>query len=187
MSIPVGIVGFRGYSGAEAIGILGRHPEFEPVLLEHRQDAGEDAKLLRPSGPRRAAASPEAAKAAGVEAVEREGRRIALATMDEVWADYLANEADLRSSLIWTSWSSGDPLHKFLIVERDIYDDFLRSVDEGVATAFAAARVEAGSIEFDHPERLERGATWTYVTTDQPFGLFTERMFKGYLARKKKD
>jgi len=125
--------------------------------------------------------------AAGVEAVEREGRRIALATMDEVWADYLANEADLRSSLIWTSWSSGDPLHKFLIVERDIYDDFLRSVDEGVATAFAAARVEAGSIEFDHPERLERGATWTYVTTDQPFGLFTERMFKGYLARKKKD
>jgi preprotein translocase subunit SecA len=124
---------------------------------------------------------------AGVEAVEREGRRIALATMDEVWADYLANETDLRSSLIWTSWSSGDPLHKFLIVERDIYEDFLRSVDEGVAAAFAAARVDAGSIEFENPERLERGATWTYVTTDQPFGLFTERMFKGYLARKKKD
>jgi preprotein translocase subunit SecA len=125
-------------------------------------------------------------EAAGAEAVEREGRRIALATIDEVWADYLANEADLRSSLIWTSWSSGDPLHKFLIVERDIYDDFLRSVDEGVSSAFAAARVGTGSIQFENPERLERGATWTYVTTDQPFGLFTERMFKGYLSRKRK-
>lgn len=124
--------------------------------------------------------------AAGLETVEREGRRIALATIDEVWADYLANEADLRSSLIWTSWSSGDPLHKFLIVERDIYEDFLRSVDEGVAAAFAGARLDEGSIEFENPERLERGATWTYVTTDQPFGLFTERMFKGYLERKKK-
>ncbi|HVZ19043.1 MAG TPA: hypothetical protein VG897_18140, partial [Terriglobales bacterium] len=125
--------------------------------------------------------------AAGEEAVEREGRRITLAVIDEIWADYLANETDLRSSLLWTSWTSGDPLHKFLLVERDIYDDFLRCVDEGVAAAFAAARVEEGSIEFENPERLERGATWTYVTTDQPFGLFTERMFKGLIRKKSKD
>ncbi len=69
MSIPIGVVGFRGYSGVEAVGILGRHPEFEPVLLEHRHDAGDDRKLVRKSGPRRAAASPEAAREAGVQAV----------------------------------------------------------------------------------------------------------------------
>ncbi len=34
----VGIVGFRGYSGAELVEILKRHPAIEPVLLEHRQD-----------------------------------------------------------------------------------------------------------------------------------------------------
>ncbi|HVW09200.1 MAG TPA: hypothetical protein VHC90_11500, partial [Bryobacteraceae bacterium] len=123
---------------------------------------------------------------AGEEVVEREGRRITLAVIDEIWADYLANETDLRSSLLWTSWSSGDPLLKYLTVERDIYEDFLRCVDEGVAAAFAEARVGEGVIEFENPERLERGATWTYVTTDQPFGLFTERVFKGFLARKKK-
>ena len=38
---PVGIVGFRGYSGAELVRILERHPGVEPWLLEHRQD-GED-------------------------------------------------------------------------------------------------------------------------------------------------
>jgi N-acetyl-gamma-glutamyl-phosphate reductase len=69
MSTPIGIVGFRGYSGAEAIGILSRHPEFEPVLLEHRQDAGDGHKLIRKSGPRRIAATADAARAAGIQAV----------------------------------------------------------------------------------------------------------------------
>jgi N-acetyl-gamma-glutamyl-phosphate reductase len=35
----VGIVGFRGYSGAELVRILDRHPHVTPVLLEHRVDA----------------------------------------------------------------------------------------------------------------------------------------------------
>jgi N-acetyl-gamma-glutamyl-phosphate reductase len=35
----VGIAGFRGYSGAELVQILGRHPHVRPVLLEHRSDA----------------------------------------------------------------------------------------------------------------------------------------------------
>ncbi len=34
----VGVVGFRGYSGAEAVRILDRHPGVELYLLEHRSD-----------------------------------------------------------------------------------------------------------------------------------------------------
>lgn len=34
--IRAGVVGFTGYSGAEAVAILRRHPSAEPVLLEHR-------------------------------------------------------------------------------------------------------------------------------------------------------
>ncbi|MCC7154438.1 MAG: N-acetyl-gamma-glutamyl-phosphate reductase [Bryobacterales bacterium] len=49
MAIPVGIVGFRGYSGLELQRILERHPHVEPVLLEHRHDAAEGA---RPRGAR---------------------------------------------------------------------------------------------------------------------------------------
>lgn len=36
-----GIVGFRGYSGAELVGILRRHPSMTPVLMEHRADSQE--------------------------------------------------------------------------------------------------------------------------------------------------
>ncbi len=39
MRTLAGIVGFRGYSGAELLAILQRHPHAEPVLLEHRADS----------------------------------------------------------------------------------------------------------------------------------------------------
>jgi N-acetyl-gamma-glutamyl-phosphate reductase len=39
----VGVVGFTGYSGAELVKILQRHPRVEPVLLEHRSQSAADA------------------------------------------------------------------------------------------------------------------------------------------------
>ncbi len=44
----VGIVGYRGYSGAELVRLLERHPRAEPVLLEHREGAGGSHPLGRP-------------------------------------------------------------------------------------------------------------------------------------------
>jgi N-acetyl-gamma-glutamyl-phosphate reductase len=49
---PVGIVGFSGYSGAELVSILSRHPHVEPVLLEHRETE-DRARPLHYQGPRR--------------------------------------------------------------------------------------------------------------------------------------
>ncbi len=67
-SVPVGIVGFTGYGGAEAVSILARHPQVEPVLLEHRE-AGEHPRPLGHSGPRRIPLTPEAVRSAGLAAV----------------------------------------------------------------------------------------------------------------------
>ena len=39
MKTSVGIVGFRGYSGAELVRILDLHSHCEPILLEHRADS----------------------------------------------------------------------------------------------------------------------------------------------------
>jgi N-acetyl-gamma-glutamyl-phosphate reductase len=69
MKFPIGIAGYRGYSGAEAIGILSRHPNCEPVLLEHRHDAGDELKLLRKQPLRRAHAGPESVATEGLKAV----------------------------------------------------------------------------------------------------------------------
>lgn len=71
MSTPVGIVGFRGYSGAELVHILSRHPHVEPVLLEHREarDSAEKPRPLHHPGPRRVAMTPQAILAEGLAAV----------------------------------------------------------------------------------------------------------------------
>jgi N-acetyl-gamma-glutamyl-phosphate reductase len=69
MRSPVGIVGFRGYSGAELVAILQRHNSVEPVLLEHRSDAGERPLPSGHAGPKRIPATPEAVRSERLAAV----------------------------------------------------------------------------------------------------------------------
>ena len=64
-----GIVGFRGYSGAELVRLLGRHRGIEPVLLEHRQDAEHRPEPLGATGPKRASSAPDAVAAEGIDGV----------------------------------------------------------------------------------------------------------------------
>jgi N-acetyl-gamma-glutamyl-phosphate reductase len=69
MTTNVGIVGFRGYSGAELVTILSRHQSAAPWLMEHRSDSDERAQPLGFRGPARISASVEAAVEAGIKAV----------------------------------------------------------------------------------------------------------------------
>jgi N-acetyl-gamma-glutamyl-phosphate reductase len=68
LKTPVGIVGFRGYSGVELVAILSRHPNVTPVLLEHR-DGDERPRPLNDPGPRRVPLSPESVRSEGLAAV----------------------------------------------------------------------------------------------------------------------
>lgn len=67
--IAAGIVGFRGYSGAELESILARHPGVEVYRLEHRQDAEYRPAPIGAPGPKRMACTAEAARAAGLAVV----------------------------------------------------------------------------------------------------------------------
>ncbi|MBZ5631555.1 MAG: N-acetyl-gamma-glutamyl-phosphate reductase [Acidobacteriia bacterium] len=69
---PVGIVGFSGYSGAELVALLSKHPHVEPVLLEHR-DGGDRPRPLGKAGldegPRRLPCSADSVRSSGLAAV----------------------------------------------------------------------------------------------------------------------
>jgi N-acetyl-gamma-glutamyl-phosphate reductase len=93
MKVPIGIVGFGGYSGAEAVRILKSHPQCEPVLLEHRADAGGDARLLRKPSIRRAPAVAESVSTEGLKAV-------LLATPPEVSMDLTPKFLDAGAKVI---------------------------------------------------------------------------------------
>ena len=122
--------------------------------------------------------SANCSRAVGEEELEKAGRQIALAIIDDLWADYLANVAELKGGVHWASWGGRDPLFTFLNGEREIYEDFQQCFKDEIAEAFATAEIRDGVIQFQKPERFERGATWTYVTTDQPFGTLGERIMK---------
>jgi N-acetyl-gamma-glutamyl-phosphate reductase len=65
----VGVVGFRGYSGAELVRLLTRHPNVDPFLLEHRSDSEQHAMPLGHQPPKTVAATPDAIKQEGLELV----------------------------------------------------------------------------------------------------------------------
>ena len=69
MKYSIGIVGFSGYSGAEAVRILSHHPHCEPVLLSHRADAGDGPQLIRAAAIRQSSASPQSVATEGLSAV----------------------------------------------------------------------------------------------------------------------
>jgi len=69
MNYRAGIVGFRGYSGAELVSLLERHPHVEPLLMEHRSDAAHESGLRHPKGPRQVAATADAVRAEKIEIV----------------------------------------------------------------------------------------------------------------------
>ena len=73
----VGIVGYRGYSGAELIHLLHRHGHVVPVLMDHREDPGGTPAIRRADPPARIPCTGEA--------VQREGLAVVfLATPPEV-------------------------------------------------------------------------------------------------------
>src|SRR5579859_4538550 len=65
---PVGILGYRGYSGQELVGILSRHRFAQPVLIEHREAEDRPRPVNHP-GPRRIPLSAENVRAEGLAAV----------------------------------------------------------------------------------------------------------------------
>jgi hypothetical protein len=95
--------------------------------------------------------------------------------------------AELQGGIHWVSWGGRDLLYEFLIGEREIYATFYDHVFEEVAKAFATAEIRNGVLQFANSARFERGGTWTYITSDQPFGTVGERIIKGLLRKVSKN
>lgn len=64
-----GIVGFRGYSGAELVRLLERHARVDPVLLEHRADSSERPRPLHSNQPARVPFQPGVVASEGLAVV----------------------------------------------------------------------------------------------------------------------
>ena len=103
-------------------------------------------------------------------------RIVALRTIDDLWSDYLAEVAELRSGVQWLAWGGRDPLHGFLTQTDTMFRDLMDGLEDEIAIRTEDARGSG-------TDPSQRGATWTYLTTDNPFGSLTERIIKSVVNK----
>ncbi len=113
-------------------------------------------------------------------------RSVTLRTIDAMWSDYLERLAELRSGLPWLSWGlAGPPM--LSLDRRDAQYEYARKIHQWFSELEAELPVEiarsVAEAEAAGVDPGERGAVWTYLTTDQPFGSWSTRLAAG-LRRK---
>ncbi len=155
--------------------------KYEGLIEQHRRAmaefregvlAGTEPGCVEAQDPER---WQELAGRIGADRVRDIERLVTLEIIDDIWSDYLASIAELRGGIHWVSWSGKDPLHTFLKRATEIYEDARSRIDAEVLEALRDDTViERGGIA----SPFERGATWTYLISDQPFGTLQERWAK---------
>jgi preprotein translocase subunit SecA len=106
-------------------------------------------------------------------------RLVRLTTIDDLWAEHLAAMAELREGVHWVAFGGRDPLHEYLTGVHAMFEELQAKIEGEVARRMAEAETRG-------IEPAQRGATWTYLTTDQPFGSGTQRVFRGLLRKLEK-
>jgi len=99
-------------------------------------------------------------------------RLVTLQTIDDLWADYLTAVADLRADAVWISLGAANPFANYIREVHAMFKVFEQTIEEETPE-----RVTQAMLGGTNPR--ERGATWTYLTTDEPFGHLTERIMQG--------
>jgi preprotein translocase subunit SecA len=104
-------------------------------------------------------------------------RLVSLNTIDDLWSEHLASVKELQEGTQWISYGGGEPLLEYLKAVHKLFENLQTRITEEISKRLA----EAEARSFDFPQR---GATWTYLTTDQPFGGLALQMRKniGYSA-----
>jgi len=103
-------------------------------------------------------------------------RVVVLTVMDEYWSSYLAAITELRQGVHWVSWGGREPLYEYLKTVDVMYYEMQQGLEAAIEERLEEAR--EGRVD-----PTERGSTWTYLTTDQPFGTWTERVMRGLRRR----
>jgi preprotein translocase subunit SecA len=160
--------------------------KYEGLVEEHRREIAAQRKsvLLREADSLVELRDPdrwqEMCERWGEERARAVERSVTLMKIDDIWADYLAAISELRGGIHWVSWTGKDPLFSFLTRAGEIFDEARERIEAEVLEAMHDDSViEEGGI----PDVFERGATWTYLINDQPFGTMQERWAKAIMSR----
>jgi preprotein translocase subunit SecA len=103
-------------------------------------------------------------------------RLVSLRTIDDLWSDYLTAIKELREGIQWVSLGTLNPIDAYVRSVHTLFESLQTAIEEEIPRRIKEA--EANGID-----PAQRGATWTYLTTDQPFGSMYERILRGVLRK----
>ena len=99
-------------------------------------------------------------------------RQVMLQTIDDLWADYLTAVSDRRADAVWISLGAANPFAGYIVEIHAMFKELEQTIEAEWPVRLEAARIGGDAAR-------QRGATWTYLTTDEPFGHLTERIMRG--------
>ena len=106
-------------------------------------------------------------------------RLVALNTIDDLWSEHLASVKELQEGTPWISYGGGEPLFEYLKTVHALFEKLKAKITDETFRRLS----KAGTSSFGPSQR---GATWTYVTTDQALDTFGAQLRKtsniGYSA-----
>jgi preprotein translocase subunit SecA len=119
------------------------------------------------------------------ETLSEQTRFVTLRTIDDLWADHLERIAEFKEGLPWLDWAlvstlgygHRNPYQEYIQAIHGWFKALQQKLPEEIERRLAHAQ------EFGVVDSGERGAVWTYLTTDQPFGTWTERFIRGLRKR----
>ena len=103
-------------------------------------------------------------------------RWVSLNTIDDLWSEHLAGVKELQEGTQWLSYGGRDPLFEYLKAVHALFGDLRIRIVEEIPKRLAEAEARGSAPS-------QRGATWTYLTTDQALGSLSDRILSG-LRRK---
>ena len=103
-------------------------------------------------------------------------RLVSLTTIDDLWSEHLAIVGELREGTQWISYGGREPLYEYLRTVHRLFENLQRRITEEIPKRLG----EAATHNLDPSQR---GATWTYLSTDRPFGSLGERIAAGLIRK----
>ncbi len=117
-------------------------------------------------------------------------RLVTLRTIDSLWSDYLARLAEFRSGLPWLSWGLvGLPM--LSLDRRDAQYEYAQKIHQEFRELEAELPVQIArrlaETQAAGTDPGDRGAVWTYLTTDLAFDSWATRLASGLRGKFRPD
>jgi preprotein translocase subunit SecA len=99
-------------------------------------------------------------------------QRITLYAIDQCWTDHLAMIADIREGIHLTSVGGQSPIREFHKIVDQEFQQLEQKIDDTILQTFKSLPITDKGIDLDDSGIRGPSSTWTYVITDNQFGLW---------------